>query len=124
MSNKVVKRRAKRSFVWEFMDKTTIDPNNNTVKCKICRQLVPYDYCSTSTLIYHLSHEHRIYRHNYKNRNAKKKIRLMPLVSESESEFEEESSCDTNKGSLASRKVELINEKLLNFLINNNQPIS
>ena len=91
-------KRKKRSYVWLFFDQNSINKIEQNVYCKRCQTKVIFDSTSTSTLIYHLSHVHNIYKHNYKTNEFASKAHLQNKQQDSDS------NCD--------------------FIISSNQPFS
>ena len=57
------RKRAFRSWVWKFF--SLIDEKEERYQCTKCSfHFVHIQGGSTTSMIYHLSHEHQIYKHN------------------------------------------------------------
>ena len=128
-NNRQRKSRKKRSWCWNFFDEKTI--SNNEVVCLKCKKGEPkvtYVNSSTSTLIYHLVHTHNITNHNYKRKlvdNHDVYLERYVIMSETDSEFSsDDNEMTTYNYSNVNEKKKIIDEKLTNFIVNGNLPIS
>ncbi len=93
-----------RSWCWEFFERIEkTETTNRRALCKECGVYIDHnDGCSTSSLLYHLSHVHSINKHDNANN---KKFKL--FVDESEDELVDSVNLDseihTNK--MAEKKI-------------------
>lgn len=110
--NQKRKRYSKRSWVWQF-----ITENGNFAECNLCNEVMKYE-SSTSALIWHLEEKHKI---NSGGLCYNKKIKLALL---SESDEDDENCNEINESSCSKKKITSLNNKLIDFIVANNLPVS
>lgn len=112
------KRYTKRSWVWQYM----VASDDGMAECRLCKDLLKYE-SSTSSLIWHLEEKHKIKPDGFCNN---KKIRLA-ILSESEDEVDGGSMEEDRNivlSSYSKKKQVTMNNKLIDFIVENNMPIS
>ena len=115
-------KKGERSFVWKFFRKSDLNSKEETIPCQLCHQSVSFRGSTTATLIWHLNKKHDICKTNYKLfLNMRNRVSIENDSSSSEYSDAEE---DSNKSESKSPKDTEITDRLVDFLVMTNQPLS